>query len=54
MSTRDIPADGLTKALPPQAHSNFVKHLNLYDISTRIAIPDSPTATAESEGVCQT
>ena len=32
--TADMPADGLTKALPIQKHQNFIKLLNMADIST--------------------
>ena len=34
--TADMPADGLTKALPIQQHQNFIKLLNMADISTLI------------------
>ena len=33
MKTSEMPADGLTKALPKQAHERFLTHLNLYDMS---------------------
>ena len=29
LATSDMPADGLTKLLPPQKHTNFIKQLNL-------------------------
>ena len=31
--TADMVADGFTKELPPQKHANFVKQLNLVDIT---------------------
>jgi len=34
--TADMVADGFTKLLPPQKHAEFVKQLNLIDISSRI------------------
>ena len=33
-----MPADGLTKALPRQRHEEFVKMINLEDITARIQI----------------
>jgi hypothetical protein len=33
IKTSKMLADGLTKALPRQAHERFLAHLNLYDIS---------------------
>jgi hypothetical protein len=36
ISTAEMPADGLTKALSSQKHSAFIKQLNLIDISTII------------------
>jgi hypothetical protein len=33
MKTSEMLADGLTKALPRQAHERFLAHLNLYNIS---------------------
>jgi len=32
VSTNDMVADGLTKALPSQKHAEFMKQLNLVDI----------------------
>jgi hypothetical protein len=32
LSTNDMPADGLTKALPRQKHIEFIKQLNMVDI----------------------
>jgi hypothetical protein len=37
ISTVDMPADGLTKALRSQKHATFIKQLNLIDISSMIA-----------------
>jgi hypothetical protein len=34
LPTSEMPADGLTKALPRQAHERFLAHLNLHDTST--------------------
>ena len=34
--TAQMPADGLTKPLPPQRHYNFVKHLNMINIERLI------------------
>jgi len=36
--TANMPADGLTKALPPQKHKKFVEMLGLRDIRTRIEV----------------
>ena len=36
LPTNEMPADGLTKALPRQRHEQFIKQLNLTDIRTRI------------------
>lgn len=36
--TAQMVADGLTKALPPQKHTNFLTLLGLVDISDRIAV----------------
>jgi hypothetical protein len=36
LATADMPADGLTKALPKQKHAAFVEQLHLVDISSRI------------------
>ena len=36
VSTRDMIADGLTKALPRQLHEEFVRQIRLDDISKRI------------------
>ena len=33
ISTTDMPADGMTKALPKQKHKTFLQQLNLVDIS---------------------
>lgn len=35
MKTSEMPADGLTKALPRQAHERFLTHLNLYDMNSK-------------------
>ena len=37
ISTSEMLADGLTKALSPQKHSIFVKQLNLVDIELLLA-----------------
>ena len=34
LATSDMPADGLTKALPRQKHQDFVRQLRLVDISS--------------------
>jgi hypothetical protein len=34
--TAEMPADGLTKALPRQKHENFVRQLGLVDIRERL------------------
>jgi hypothetical protein len=36
LATADMPADGLTKALPKQKHAIFVKQIHLVDFSSRI------------------
>ena len=36
LPTADMPADGLTKALPPQKFRNFVQQLGLVDIKERL------------------
>ena len=36
--TSEMPADGLTKALPRQKHEEFVRQLQLVDISTLLSI----------------
>jgi Reverse transcriptase (RNA-dependent DNA polymerase) len=36
LPTAQMPADGLTKALPAQKHATFVRQLNLVDISKRL------------------
>ena len=42
LPTAQMPADGLTKALPAQKHATFIEQLNLVDISKRLG--------AEKEG----
>ena len=37
LSTAEMPADGLTKSLPAQRQAQFVKQLNLVDISTQLS-----------------
>ena len=39
VSTNDMIADGLTKALPGQKHAEFLKQLNLVDIKHLITSP---------------
>jgi len=34
--TAEMPADGLTKALPRQKHETFIKQLDLVDIGKRL------------------
>ena len=34
--TAEMPADGLTKSLPNQKHQNFIKLLNMVDITSLI------------------
>jgi antitoxin component of MazEF toxin-antitoxin module len=36
LPTNEMPADGLTKALPRQRHEQFIKQLNLIDIGARL------------------
>ena len=36
LATNDMPADGLTKALPRQRHERFVRQLGLVDIGDRV------------------
>jgi hypothetical protein len=38
ISTLEMPADGLTKALPRQKHDEFVRQLGLVDTSNLITI----------------
>ena len=46
----EMPADGLTKFLPSQRQSVFVKHLNLVDISSQLgAGPSGLRACGEKE-----
>ena len=46
----EMPADGLTKSLPSQRQSVFVKHLNLVDISSQLgAGPSGLRACGEKE-----
>jgi hypothetical protein len=33
-----MPADGFTKALSPQKHQAFIKHLNLQDVQDKIPL----------------
>jgi hypothetical protein len=40
LPTAQMPADGLTKALPAQKHANFLRQLNLVDISTKLGEKD--------------
>jgi hypothetical protein len=36
VQTKDMPADGVTKALPKEKHNHFMKQLGLVDLSSRI------------------
>ena len=36
ISTTEMPADGLTKALPRQKHEAFIRQLNMVDIGSLI------------------
>ena len=38
LPTAEMPADGLTKALPTQKHARFIAQLNLVDITDRLAV----------------
>jgi len=38
VKTTDMPADGLTKALPRQSHENFVRQLHMSDVDYLINI----------------
>jgi hypothetical protein len=38
-ASNDMPADGLTKALPRQRHERFVQQLGLVDIGQRLKKP---------------
>jgi hypothetical protein len=49
--TNQMPADGLTKALPRQKHQNFVQQLGLVDISKLGLLQNS--SSSSSGGVCQ-
>jgi hypothetical protein len=40
MPTAEMPADGLTKQLPRQKHEEFVRQLNLVDISDQLNGPN--------------
>jgi hypothetical protein len=51
ISTSNMPADGLTKALPRQKHQNFVQQLGLVDISKLGLLQNS--SSSHSGGVCQ-
>ncbi len=48
LPTAEMPADGLTKALPTQKHAIFVQQLNLVDISSRLAT-ETPQALQQEE-----
>ena len=41
VSTNDMVANGLTKALPDQKHAKFIKQLNLVNIQHLIQFPTS-------------
>ena len=41
LPTAEMPADGLTKALPTQKHALFVAQLNLVDISSRLTVANA-------------
>ena len=51
ISTSQMPADGLTKALPRQKHQNFVQQLGLVDISKLGLLQNR--SSDNSGGVCQ-
>jgi hypothetical protein len=36
VQTKDMPADGFTKALRTEKHNHFMKHLGLVDLSSRV------------------
>jgi hypothetical protein len=38
LPTSEMPADGLTKALPRQKHNEFIRQLRLVDISTLLSV----------------
>jgi hypothetical protein len=38
LPTSEMPADGLTKALPRQKHDEFIRQLRLVDISTLLSV----------------
>jgi Reverse transcriptase (RNA-dependent DNA polymerase) len=49
--TAEMPADGLTKALPGQRHQIFVKQLNLVDISHQIDAQKSKQTAAPAPNI---
>jgi hypothetical protein len=53
LPTKDMPADGLTKALPRQRHEQFIKQLNLTDIGQQLTgLRTASSESQEAGGVC--
>ena len=49
VSTSEMPADGFTKPLSAEKHSQFVRHLGLVDITSQID-PDEDESSSYDEG----
>jgi hypothetical protein len=49
--TNDMPADGLTKALPRQRHEMFVRQLNLVDIKDQLDIREKVLSGQQTQSV---
>jgi len=53
VSTTNMRADGLTKALPRQRHETFIRQLGLVDIGGKLVDTASTPASSEAGGVCR-
>ena len=54
VSTANMRADGLTKALPRQRHETFIRQLGLVDIGEKLVDSASSLLSSEAGGVCRT
>jgi hypothetical protein len=50
LKTSEMPADGLTKALPRQGHERFLAHLNLHYINHKVDISITSKEQVNREG----
>ena len=50
LKTSEMPADGLTKALPRQGHERFLAHLNLHYINHKVDISITSKGEVNREG----